>query len=352
MKKSVLIILIEVGLFFLAGCTNEMPFDINENPPRLIMNALLEAEKDENEIILGLTGRNKVEYMTDATINVYLNGDLKEQVTSWVDPTLGEKTSIYKTKLKFVPDDIIKLEAKTNDGKHHIWAEVVVPHPVQIENIDTMTVEKKTDYMHAICLRLNTTFTVNNPKRSFYRLSHERYTSYIGKSPFTGNDTVVYRSNLENPIVNEDVVLTDGRPSTNEDDILPSIQNRYAVFDNSRINGSYTMLTYIPLYTYSRTDYVHGDGNYYPDYQIDYSPSVNIDNITEAHLYARIRLLSITQMQYLYLKALNIYDSVDYDDYFNLPVKFPSNLEGGGTGIVAASVSSAKLIELKEDIFI
>ena len=348
MKKSVLIILVEIGLFFLAGCTNEMPFDINENPPRLIMNALLEAEKDENEIILGLTGRNKVEYMTDATINVYLNGDLKEQITSWVEPTSGEKTSIYKTKLKFAPNDVIKLEAKTNDGKHHVWAEVTVPYRVQIENVDTMRVEKKTDYFHAICLRLNTTFTINSQRRTFYRLAHEYYVSQIGKSTITGNDTIINSSGSQTPIVYEDVVLTDGRPSTNDnDDILPSIQNRYAVFDNSRINGSYTMLTYIPIYSYYWSGYVHGDGYYDPDYEI--YPSVPQIDVKEAHYYVRIRLLSISQMQYFYLKALNIYDSVDYDDYFNLPVKFPSNVEGGGTGIVGVSTSSTELILYKKE---
>lgn len=50
-------------------------------------------------------------------------------------------------------------------------------------------------------------------------------------------------------------------------------------------------------------------------------------------------------MEYLYLKALNIYDAVSYDDFFNLPVQFPSNVEGG-TGIVGVSTETNITIPL------
>ena len=79
MKKSLLSI---VAFFSLVSCTNEIPLDYGNEPSKLIVNALLDAQKQENKIVVALTGHNQVTYITDARIKVFVNEELKEEITA------------------------------------------------------------------------------------------------------------------------------------------------------------------------------------------------------------------------------------------------------------------------------
>lgn len=336
MKKYIYIIIIT---FFTLSCENEIPFDIKDNPPKLVINALFDAKKEKNEIILALTGREKVTYLKEASISIYVNGELKDFLTAPEKESTpyGEREIIYKTKIRFTPDDIVRIEAKTNDGKYQAWSEVTVPNPISIKNIEATIVTKNSAWSSSDeYLRVKTTFTDDSKQANYYRIAMLFDLQIEAKNPATLNDTVIYNTVTENIIINEDVVLTDGRPSTDDDDngLLVPVQNSYGVFDNSRINGTYTMITSmrIPYYSFAYIGYYEPDWYKY---------------IKRIKVKARVRLMSISKMQYFYLKALNTYDSVDYDDYFNLPIKFPSNIEGG-TGIFGVSIGNEAIIPLND----
>lgn len=335
MKKYIYLITITL---LAVSCENEIPFNIKDNPPKLVINALFDAGKEKNEIRLALTGREKVTYINEASVDIYINGELKEHLAEPETESTPYGTKVvHKTRVRFTPDDIVRIEARTNDGKYQAWSEVTVPHPLDIENVDAAIVTKNTAwYSSNEYLRVKTTFTDNGKQANYYRIAMLFDLEIETKSPNTLNDTIIYRSVTESLIVNEDVVLTDGRPSTDDDDngLLTPVRNNYGVFDNSRINGTYTMITgmRIPYYSFGNTGYYQQEWYQY---------------IKRIKVNARIRLLSISKMQYFYLKALNTYDSEDYDDYFNLPVKFPSNIEGG-TGIFGISVGNEAVIPLDD----
>lgn len=336
MKKYIYIIIIT---FLVVSCENEIPFDIKENPPKLVINALFDSGKEKNEIILALTGREKVIYIKEAVINIYINGELKDHLTApeIESSSYGDIDMIYKTKVRFVPDDVVRIEAKTTDSKYKAWSEVTVPHPINIENIDTTIVTKNTTWNTPDeYLRVKTTFTDNGKQANYYRIATLFDLEIETQNPNTLNDTIIYQTVTESLLVNEDVVLTDGRPTTEDDDngLLTPVQNRYGVFDNSRINGTYTMITSmrIPYYSFGYIGYYEPEWYKY---------------IKRIKVKVRIRLMSISKMQYYYLKALNTYDSVDYDDYFNLPVRFPSNIEDG-TGIFGISTGNEVVLPLKD----
>jgi hypothetical protein len=342
MKKYIYLIIITL---FVVSCENEIPFDIKNNPPKLVINALFDAGKEKNEIILALTGREKVTYINEAVIDIYINGELKEHLTE-PDPVYdpmqyqgeGPINRTYKTKIRFAPGDVVKIEAKTNDGKYRAWSEVTVPQPINIEKVDTTIVTKNAArHSSSKYLRVKTTFTDNGKQANYYRIAMLFDLEIEAKSPITSKDTVINRTVTNTLIVNEDVVLTDGRPSTEDDDngLLTPVRNNYGVFDNSRISGTYTMITSMMI------PYFHFD---YPDY---YQSSDRYEDIKRIKVKAKVRLLSISKMQYFYLKALNTYDSEDYDDYFNLPVKFPSNIEGG-TGIFGISIGNEAIVPLDD----
>jgi hypothetical protein len=336
MKKYIYLVIITL---FAVSCENEIPFDIRNNPPKLVINALFDAGKEKNEIILALTGKEKVTYINEAVIDIYINGELKEHLTEQVpvsDPVEYEGDSpiskTYRTKVRFIPGDVVKIEARTNDGKYRAWSEVTVPHPVNIENVDAAIVTKNTAwYSSGEYLRVKTTFTDNGKQANYYRIAMLLDLEIETEDPLTSEVTVTNMTSAGTLIVNEDVVLTDGRPSMEDDDngLLTPVRNNYGVFDNSRINGTYTMITGMWILPYSY-------GYYQPD-----------GYIKRIKVKAKVRLLSISKMQYFYLKALNTYDSEDYDDYFNLPVKFPSNIEGG-TGIFGISTGNESVVPLDD----
>ena len=58
-----------------------------------------------------------------------------------------------------------------------------------------------------------------------------------------------------------------------------------------------------------------------------------------------IRLRSITEVEYYYLKALNSVDSDVYDETIDEPIKYPGNVHGG-TGIVGISTEVSKVITI------
>jgi hypothetical protein len=127
---------------------------------------------------------------------------------------------------------------------------------------------------------------------------------------------------------NEDVVLTDGKPSTEEDDengLFGSVTNKYAIFDDSRFaDGSYTMTVYNDIY---------GWGFWGSEY-------------TWIKTDVYIRILSITEKEYYYLRALNLLDSDAYDNTLSEPIAFPSNVNGG-TGMVGFSAETNYMLTVK-----
>ena len=95
-----------------------------------------------------------------------------------------------------------------------------------------------------------------------------------------------------------------------------TVRNVRNVFTDSRFpDGSYTLNVY----------------TYYPDFQgwgSDRKNHIQVDVV--------VRLLSITEAQFRYLRAMNCLDSEDYNETFMEPVIVPQNVSGG-LGFVGAS---------------
>lgn len=336
MKLNIYILLI---LIFATSCESELKYSVDSNTPTLIINTFLDVDKSENTIILALTGRDKVTYVTDGTVYVYINGQLRDKIGN--DGQRQGTDGVYTTRVRFVPGDMVKIEAETADGEHHAWSEVEVPVRAEIGNIDTTVVVLNTpgyDDGYKL-IRVKTSFSDNSSDRNYYRISIDRILTINTLSQVTGRDTVIVYTYPDYLIIREDVVLTDGRPSPiNEDDedlIINPPENKYGVFDNSRIDGDYTMTISVNYSSFPSLSY--DDEWYYY-----YGQSETVKNI-RAEL--RVNLYRISETQYYYLKALNIYDSDNYEEAIYFPVKFPSNVENG-TGITGISSGTAKIIHL------
>ena len=116
---------------FISSCENEIPFNKEANPPKLIMNALINADSTNNVLYLNKSGQNVISHVTDASVEIRVNDALVETPEALPMPE-GEFTSLQKRFLittKFHPGDKVRIDAMTRDSVHHPWAEVIVPQP-------------------------------------------------------------------------------------------------------------------------------------------------------------------------------------------------------------------------------
>ena len=324
MKNYIYYLSILFATLLVASCENELPFNLKENSPKLVINALLNADSLTNTLYLNLTGRESTTNVKEAAIEVRVNGKLTESLRPLPPQTDNDNQCRFKLTSHFNPGDAIRIDAFTDDGEHHAWAEVIVPKRLEkIINIDTLTVPITQSGYTQNYLRYRITFKDHSNENNFYRLIVDKQitaTQYNDEK----DEWVTQTYHDYQFIAREDIVLTDGQPSTGDDEdsgLFDTAKNLYGVFDNTRFrNDSYTMTVY------NRAD------------PLGYSSYV--DNIQVV-----IRLSSITETEFYYLKALNLIDSDAYDETFNEPIKFPSNVHGG-TGILGVSTEVSQTIHI------
>ncbi len=372
MKTSInlhLIIYI-VAATLLTACENEIPYNAGQRDPMLIMNALLDAGRTENFVYLHLNEGNKTCRLNEATLTLYVNGNPMEspQAISPDEYYQSQKDQLdekqYEALLKSMrfklfrlntvlkPGDDIRLEATAEGGKYHVRSHVTVPQPIHSLQVDTCTAllrqwgSMKTYRQYRITMQ-----DIPNEK-NYYRLeivnSKEFQCSLLtncrdenGNFIVDENDRYVYTTTYDtvrytytNLINREDVILTDGHVTNSDDDenaMFPNIENKYNIFNDNRFsNSSATLKVYTPLY----------DDNY------DILLSLNYTSCLLKHTIT-VRLLSLPESYYRYLKALNCMDDDDYDEALMEPVSLPSNVEGG-LGFVGVSSAAQYIIEMPD----
>ena len=63
-----------IALLTTVSCENELPFSVKDNPPKLVMNALINADSLTNVLYLNFTGRGYATHAEKATVEVRVNG--------------------------------------------------------------------------------------------------------------------------------------------------------------------------------------------------------------------------------------------------------------------------------------
>lgn len=325
MTKIHTLLALSLALLLATACENEIPFNPKANPPKLIMNALINADSLNNTLYLNMSGQNQLGIVPDATVEIRVNGQLTETAQLLPQATEDETGKRFCITTAFHPGDAVRIDATTANGSHHTWAEIVVPQPIAIEKWDTTTTYfRKGSYKEAY-MRFKLTFSDRPKEDNYYRLITDRQTTLYERL-MEGGERFVSTEWNRGMISREDVVLTDGHPSTSDEDtgLFEKEDNIYGIFDDSRFrDDSYTMTVYTP-----NPQYNSGPGSSFR-YEVD----------------AYFRLLSITETEYRYLKALNIIDSGVYDETIMEPIKFASNVNGG-LGIVGINAGTCCKINL------
>ena len=138
MKTFIHYLCILISVLTIASCENDLPFNVKDNPPKLVMNALINADSLTNIVFLNLTGKERVTHIQNATLEVRVNGVLTEQLRPLpIESEYSVPQCQFKITGKLSSGDVLRLDALTDDGQYHAWAEVTVPRrPAEIEKID------------------------------------------------------------------------------------------------------------------------------------------------------------------------------------------------------------------------
>ena len=316
MKKNLSILFMLTSMLFPA-CENELPYMNKPQAPQLLMNAFLEAGKEENGVSLCMidADEQQTDYVSNGSITVYVNGEKTE--TAQVEKIYGSFNAPNCTlKTLFRPGDHIRFEATAEDGQYQAGCEVEIPLPIEETiRVDTLRTQLKGNSSMMDCMQYKITIHDRPNEKNYYRLIIEENTYRISSED--GIEYVPFSSYPE--IINqEDIVLTDGHLTTTDDDkfgILDlTVRNLSNVFTDGRFeNGSYTLKVYTSI------------------------PYISESNRKD-HFYldVTVRLLSISQSYYRYLRAMNCLNSEDYNETFMEPVIVPQNVSGG-LGFIGAS---------------
>ena len=70
MKTFIHYLSVLIATLIIVSCENELPFSIKDNPPKLVMNALINAESQANLLFLNFTGKDATTHIQNATIEV------------------------------------------------------------------------------------------------------------------------------------------------------------------------------------------------------------------------------------------------------------------------------------------
>lgn len=332
-----------------SSCENEIPYTPGMKEPQLIMNALLDAGETENFVYLNLSGTESLGHVSDATVTLSVNGKVVETLEELPPlkpigsldhdadnplnflPEIGKRKK-FRMRTSLRPGDAVRLEATAEKGKYHVSAETTVPRPVDAIRVDTAHISVK-DYGGWNTYRQFKISLQDRPgEKNYYRLDIWHDMTVYGRD-FAGNDTVVHIHNTA--LVNrKDIILTDGNPMNSDDDdndlFGTYIENKYNVFTDSRFaDASCTLKVYTDLYN----DY----GSLYIYDIIRYSRTITV------------RLLSISEAEYRYLKALNCLESDNYEDTLMEPVIIPSNV-ANGLGFVGVSSEVRTVMQLPDKI--
>ena len=316
MKKNLSILFMLTSMLFPA-CENELPYMNKPQAPQLLMNAFLEAGKEENGVSLCMidADEQQTDYVSNGSITVYVNGEKTE--TAQVEKIYGSFNAPNCTlKTPFRPGDHIRFEATADDGQYQAGCEVEIPLPIEETiRVDTLRTQLKGNSSMMDCMQYKITIHDRPNEKNYYRLIIVENTYRI-----SSEDGIEYGPFSSYPeIINqEDIVLTDGHLTTTDDDkfgILDlTVRNLSNVFTDGRFeNGSYTLKVYTSI------------------------PYISESNRKD-HFYldVTVRLLSISQSYYRYLRAMNCLNSEDYNETFMEPVIVPQNVSGG-LGFIGAS---------------
>ena len=112
MKKALLLLSF---VHLLAACTNDIEILPNDESQKLIVNALINANKTNNAIFLALSGYHEPQVVKNGIIHLYINNVLSETISECTyrpnnDSPLDYQNYFYQISSRFKTGDQVRIE--------------------------------------------------------------------------------------------------------------------------------------------------------------------------------------------------------------------------------------------------
>ncbi len=350
-------------LLLAASCKEDIDLDITDTTGTLCVNGFLYSDCDTNLLYITKTGVANPENVKNAHVKMFVNGVLTEE-KSQADTSIGK---YYYLHTKFSEGDLVRIEVDC-DGQH-VWSESTVPQsPKNLEAKVTFE-PKKTyydidmeDFQTEDFYRIDLSFSDLSADKNYYRLYTNKdvnmrwqeiitepkyetvydefygdtYEQYVGDSVVDYKWHSYYCPNYE-IYIRESPELVDEEMTANNELLDISTRNYYKIFTNSRFAGGKCSMR-----VYEKVQFRTGYDYYYDSSTSDATPpeTVTIRNlmdtvsITEYNYYEYVGIESIDEDTYYYVKALNGFESGNFDEQeLTGAVKMRRNVHGGSGNI-------------------
>lgn len=150
-------------LLLLASCVETLDIDADGVKPKIVLNGIIEADSAisitisktypftnnyyDNEWYRKKTGKkeNPPNFLPHARPLLYVNDELKGALHFVKnDTSMSDNGSVFRSGFRPKVGDKIRIEV-SNAGFESVWAETVIPQPIQINQVDTFTFYKSTE---------------------------------------------------------------------------------------------------------------------------------------------------------------------------------------------------------------
>jgi hypothetical protein len=295
MKNNWSYTILIISSFLVYGCEKDVDFGKNEPAPKMIVNAVINAQSDTNlikisESVFDFSGQ-KPDIVENPEIRLNING--KECSQLWLDTIIGVHT-YYKFVSKLNADDRIEFSAHTPKHGTVKGYDIVPANNVEIKNIDhSWFVKDGKGY-----LRLYVTLKDNPQGRNFYRITARTKSDVVHPSIQEPNNIW----DLKNIFIDDEVLFYNPMETKEKG----SAANFYRIFTDDLFQGKeYTLNIYIE------------ETNAMDNPWIDY-----------ARQYVKIEIHSLSEKLYQNLHSQELATGTT-GDVFSEPVKIYTNMQGG-----------------------
>lgn len=295
MKKSYFYTALIISVLLLFGCEKDIDFSGKEPVPKMVVNAVINAQSDTNlikisESVFDFSGQKPgiVE-----NPEIHLNINEKECAQIWLD-TIINVHSYYKFVSKLNSGDKVEFSAHTQKHGTVNGYDVVPDNTVEIKNIEhSWFIKEGKGY-----LRLYVTLKDNPQKRNFYRIVVKTKSDVVHPSIQEPNNIW----SLKNIFIDDEMLFHNPTETEGEG----KSPNFYRIFSNDMIQGKeYTLNIYIE------------ESN---------SADSNWNDYVRQWVKVEMHTLSENLYQNLHSQELAIGLS---GDVFSEPVKIYTNMQGG-----------------------
>lgn len=337
MKRISVLIVMVVAL---TSCFDHIFPEPSGPKKQLCIDARLYSSDTTHEVLVYISGYDSIEYVGDANVSIYLNGELADEVTYGVPyPSSADQRhlpAVYKLSARFNERDKVKIVAKKDDL--HAEAEVEVLDRPHVGGVSCKVVEDIDPKKGTLApyLVFEARIEDDSPQIQYYLVD-----VYCRKTCVRDKDGHIVDS-LEKNLkmdVSKDPVLSENFASVFDNSGSSSYgiydDFSYWAFNNTSFRGSAHILT-LRTCDLRELDPFHGhQSDIYGEWE-KFTMTISFD----------IRVSRVPAIIYnQYMKCVFKRSQISFLLLFDDTSGYPSNVQGGA-GIVSAFSTDVKTIEL------